>query len=693
MPRTILILSSTPRDMAPLRVHEEVREIEDAIRRARDRDEYRVVTSLGTRARDVHGVLLRHRPAIVHFSGHGRGAQGVVLEDDAGDSLPVSGADLARMLGHFRDGIECVLINSCRSETQIDEIAEHIPFVIGMNQALDDRAAISFATAFYEALANGESIPVAYEVACSAVSLDGLAIDRVAVLAGRGLDEARQPRGLMRGRGRVVAAGLGMAAVVAIALVAMQWQQQPAPPPGLPQSGGVLVTGGQLDSSGREAWQHLCAALRELGEQAVRCVAPSASPDEALVAAARAAGASLVVTVEAGPVARVLPVPGRDGEPLLQGLPAVSIARPETRTALAQIAYVLAHGPSDAPSTVAARLPIEPDRAMPWRVTALAALARVWTQTPWASQERATLSDIARRCRGEPASVADAHCALIHYVLYAEVAPEDPDAEPRLDEVVARSPRGIADTVALFLLRRRCLEDPARTRRELLELAAHAQDCQRWYLMTPATCVLVASSRGGADGTDGADAAAIRALAEPDEHRRDTCPDDVRAGAYYDRALWLAETWKSSTRAEWEQAVASYEHAFRLDPRADHAQGLAEALLFLRRLVPDRADELARRAVEVLERAGVDEPTAVFLAWLSGDASHASGLARLCAIYRAMPPGAIAVLYVNHRLACPGGEHDDSPACRAHRLLSSPKPVAGGGGLEESLCTGERQGP
>lgn len=680
MPRTILILSSTPRDMKPLRANTETREIEDAIRRARDRDEYQVVVRAGIRARDVHRMLLEHRPAIVHFSGHGRGAQGLVLEDDDGDSLPVSGADLARMLGHFRDGIECVLINSCWSDAQVEEIAKHIPFVIGMNQALDDRAAISFATAFYESLANGESIPSAYEVACSAVSLDGLAVDRVAVLAGQGLDVARKPRRVTRWRRRVAATALLAAAVAAG--FAMQWQPLPVWGPPLPESGGVVITGRQLDSGGHDAWQHLCTVLRNLGEQAVRCVAPLALPDDALIDAARGANASLVVTVEAGPVARVLPVPGRDGEPFLQGLPGVSIARPETRTALAQIAYVLAHGPRDALSDVATRLPIEPDRAMPWRLTALAALARVWTQVSWTSQDRVTLSELARRCRGEPASVADAHCALTHYVLYAEVEPEDPDAKGRLDELVARGPQGIADAATLFLLPRRCIEDPVRTRRELLDLAARAQDCQRWYLMTPATCVLVASGPGG----DGGEDAAIRALADPNEHAGKTCPDDVRAGAYYDRAHWLAEVWNASTREEWEQAVASYELAFQLEPRTDHALGLAEAQLFLRRFVPDRADELTRRALNVLDQVAVEEPTTTFLAWLSGDTSDGAALARLCAIYRELPPGEVAVPYVNRRLACPGGEGDDSLGCRAYRVLSAPRPVAGGDDLEESLC-------
>jgi hypothetical protein len=495
-------------------------------------------------------------------------------------------------------------------------------------------------------------------------------------------------RRLTRWRERVLAAGLAVAAAIAIRL-GTQWQRPTLSVPALPASGGVVVTGGRLDSGGRGAWQHLCTTLRELGEQAVQCVAPPAPPDDELVAAARAAGASLVITVEAGPAARVLPVPGRDGEQFLRGLPAVSIARPETRIALAQIAYVLALGPRAAPSGVAARLPIEPEYVMPWRVTALAALARLWTQAAWDNQNKVELSGIARRCREEPASLADAHCALIHYVLYAEVAPEDPDARARLDELVERGPQGIADAATLFLLPRRCIEDPVRTRQALLELAARLQDCQRWYLMTPATCVLVASRRDGADGVDDA---AIRALAEPDEHAGNTCPEDVRAGAYYDRAHWLAETWNASTREEWEQAVASYQQAFRLDRRADHAQGLAEALLFLRRLVPERSDELARRALEVLGRTAVDVPTAVFLAWLAGDASDADGLDRVCAVYRELAPGEIAVPYVSRRLACPGGEGDDSLGCRAYQLLSAPRPVASGGDLEKSVCAGSDKG-
>jgi tRNA A-37 threonylcarbamoyl transferase component Bud32 len=180
MPRTILILSSTPRETAPPRVTEEVREIEEAIRRSRYRDQYEVIVRLGLRAHDLHRALLEHRPAIVHVAGHACTEQGVILADQRGDSLLASNASLVEMLSHLEHGTECVLLDTCNSREEIDEISRHIPFVIGMNASLDDHAAVSFATAFYDSLANGESIASAYELACSAVSVHDSLEGRIA---------------------------------------------------------------------------------------------------------------------------------------------------------------------------------------------------------------------------------------------------------------------------------------------------------------------------------------------------------------------------------------------------------------------------------------------------------------------------------------------------------------------------------
>ena len=44
--------------------------------------------------------------------------------------------------------IECVVLNACYSEVQADAIALHVPYLIGMNQAIGDSAAREFAVGF-----------------------------------------------------------------------------------------------------------------------------------------------------------------------------------------------------------------------------------------------------------------------------------------------------------------------------------------------------------------------------------------------------------------------------------------------------------------------------------------------------------------------------------------------------------------
>jgi cell division protein FtsB len=68
-----------------------------------------------------------------------------------------------------------VVLNACYSETQAKVIAEHIPFVIGMNQAIGDKAAIAFAVGFYKALAAGNTIEKAYKFGCVEIQLQGIA--------------------------------------------------------------------------------------------------------------------------------------------------------------------------------------------------------------------------------------------------------------------------------------------------------------------------------------------------------------------------------------------------------------------------------------------------------------------------------------------------------------------------------------
>jgi hypothetical protein len=174
----ILILTANPSNTGsePLGLDAEVRRIEEAFRRSRYRDRFQVVTQLATRTIDLRRSLLDHHPQIVHFSGHGTGEQGLVLENDAGKMKLVGTEALAELFGIFETGqIECVLLNACYSEVQATAIHQYVDCVIGMNQPIGDVAAVQFAEGFYDALGAGSPYDKAFKVGCSAIALEGSA--------------------------------------------------------------------------------------------------------------------------------------------------------------------------------------------------------------------------------------------------------------------------------------------------------------------------------------------------------------------------------------------------------------------------------------------------------------------------------------------------------------------------------------
>jgi AAA ATPase domain len=119
--------------------------------------------------------MLDLQPKIVHFSGHGRSEAGLVFEDEIGNGKLVDGAAMAGLFELFADQLHCVVLNSCYSEVQAKAISQHIPYVIGMNQAIGDKAAIAFSVGFYDALGVGRDVEFAFKLGCNAIRLEGIA--------------------------------------------------------------------------------------------------------------------------------------------------------------------------------------------------------------------------------------------------------------------------------------------------------------------------------------------------------------------------------------------------------------------------------------------------------------------------------------------------------------------------------------
>lgn len=174
MKKKILILSANPRNTPILCLDEEVREIQARLQLAKSRSEFEIITKWALRIDDLRSALLDHEPQIVHFSGHGLGENGLVLQNTMGQSKLVSTGSLASLFELFKDKIECILLNACYSETQANAIYEHIDCVIGMSQEIGDKAAVEFAKGFYDALGANRSYEQAYKFGCNAIDLEGI---------------------------------------------------------------------------------------------------------------------------------------------------------------------------------------------------------------------------------------------------------------------------------------------------------------------------------------------------------------------------------------------------------------------------------------------------------------------------------------------------------------------------------------
>jgi len=171
----ILFLAADPTDTSRLRLGEEFREIQEKLKLARLRDYFRLeLPQLSVRPVDISQALLDAQPQIVHFSGHGASTGALCFENQTGQIQSVQPDALAALFEQFSSQVNCVLLNACYSEIQAKAIGKHIKYVIGMNQAIGDEAAIAFAIGFYQALGAGRIIEDAYKLGCVQIRLQGI---------------------------------------------------------------------------------------------------------------------------------------------------------------------------------------------------------------------------------------------------------------------------------------------------------------------------------------------------------------------------------------------------------------------------------------------------------------------------------------------------------------------------------------
>lgn len=171
---SILFLTADPTNASRLRLGEEAREIQEKLQLAKLRDRFVLHQRTSVRPSDISQSLLDVNPQIVHFSGHGTSAGALCFENNLGELHPIQPEALAALFEQFASRVSCVILNACYSVAQAQAIAKHIQYVIGMNQAIGDKAAIAFSIGFYQALGAGRSVEEAYKLGCVQIGLQNI---------------------------------------------------------------------------------------------------------------------------------------------------------------------------------------------------------------------------------------------------------------------------------------------------------------------------------------------------------------------------------------------------------------------------------------------------------------------------------------------------------------------------------------
>lgn len=175
-PLRLLIAVAAPGDRPGLQVGEEIAQLDEALSELTGGGQVHTTRLDHASLERLDDALLRERPHVLHFIGHGdfSADEGVlVLESDAtaGASDIIAGRQLAVLLRNHLTSLRLVFLNSCMGATASHRdpfagvaqslIHRGMPAVIAMQFPIPDKAAVALARHFYRYLAAGQPVDAA----------------------------------------------------------------------------------------------------------------------------------------------------------------------------------------------------------------------------------------------------------------------------------------------------------------------------------------------------------------------------------------------------------------------------------------------------------------------------------------------------------------------------------------------------
>ncbi|HEU4539371.1 MAG TPA: CHAT domain-containing protein, partial [Polyangiaceae bacterium] len=181
----VLFLAANAVPARRIALDEEYRAITRRLRAAPARGSFEVISDWAVQFDDLQRCLLEHAPNVVHLAGHGSAAAELMLHGELGAPAPLPADALVSLFQTLRGNVSLVVLNACFSEDQAAAVCDSVGLAVGMSAAIDDKAAIAFSGAFYEALAYGRSVAEAFALGATSIRALGICQARVPRLFAR----------------------------------------------------------------------------------------------------------------------------------------------------------------------------------------------------------------------------------------------------------------------------------------------------------------------------------------------------------------------------------------------------------------------------------------------------------------------------------------------------------------------------
>lgn len=158
----ILYIASSPANVVQLQVGYEFDKIVTALESGAQRDRFELLRPLMSVSLERFLIEKhKHKPYIIHFSGHGLNT-GLVFSTENNQFQLATDEVLKEVFKGVNEYAHCIVLNACYASSQGKVISAAGIYVIGMNAAIQDKAAVYLSEKFYRALGNGQDIHEAF---------------------------------------------------------------------------------------------------------------------------------------------------------------------------------------------------------------------------------------------------------------------------------------------------------------------------------------------------------------------------------------------------------------------------------------------------------------------------------------------------------------------------------------------------